>query len=107
MPRKYSSTRSNAARKIAASQLPSPCSICGRIVTAEMQWQADHVVPRVIAEAQGWTQTEIDSPSNTAPAHRSCNERAGAKLGNSHRAKPAAVRTVPQVQRPGIGGAHV
>lgn len=106
--RQYSSKRSNAARKVAAAQLPAACTICKRIVTAQMQWQADHITPRVIAEAQGWTQQDIDSPSNIGPAHRSCNESSGARLGNLHRAKAQVQpRRVPQVKRPALGGSDV
>lgn len=100
--RKYNGTRSTAARKIAATQLPAPCTICRRVVTADMQWQADHLVPRVVAEAQGWSITEIDSPSNIGPAHRSCNEGAGARLGNASRVKAPAPRTIPKVDRPSL-----
>lgn len=109
MQRKYSSTRSNKARKTVAAMGSGPCTICGRTVLIDQhQWQADHVTPRVIAEAQGWTQAEIDSPSNLGLAHRSCNESSGAKLGNIHRAKAKTTpRTVPNVQRPQLGAADV
>ena len=102
--RKYSGTRSIAARKVVAAQLPAPCTICHRIVTDQMQWQADHITPRVLAEAQGWEEQDIDSPSNLGPAHRSCNESSGAKLGNFHRTQPkAATARIPKVQRPTFG----
>jgi hypothetical protein len=100
--RKYSGTRSTAARKVVAAMLPSPCTICHRVVTADMQWQADHITPRVIAEAQGWSITEIDSPSNLGLAHRSCNEGSGAKLGNASRVKAPAPRKIPKVDRPSL-----
>lgn len=104
MPRKYSSTRSNAARKVAAAMGDSPCTICGRIVlVAVHQWQADHITPRAVAEAHGWTSTEIDSPTNIGLAHKSCNESAGTKLGNQLRAQAKTAprpRRVPQIQRP-------
>lgn len=98
--RKYSSTRSNAARKIAAALLPCPCFRCGRIVTADMQWNADHPISRVEAEAQGVPQHEQDAM--VVPSHRSCDARAGARLGNKYRAKKskAETRTVPRVNRP-------
>lgn len=65
-------------------------------------------MPRVIAEAQGWDATQIDAASNIGPAHRSCNESSGARLGNYHRAKAKATpRTVPTVKRPQLGGADV
>jgi hypothetical protein len=70
-----------------------------------MVWQADHITPRFIAEAQGWTQAEIDSPANVRPLHKSCNEKSGAKLGNAARAKAKTTpRTVPAVKRPKLGG---
>ncbi len=110
MPKRiYSSTRSNAARKTVAAMGDSPCSICGRIVlVSQHQWQADHITPRAVAEAAGWSSTEIDSPSNLGLAHKSCNEAAGTKLGNQLRAKAKATpRRVPQVKRPQLGTDNV
>lgn len=96
--RKYSSTRSGAARKTAAAMLPCPCFRCGRMVTADMKWNADHPIARVDAEAAGIPQHEQDAM--VVPSHRSCDAKAGAKLGNTHRAKKPKPRTVPKVDRP-------
>lgn len=100
--RKYSATRSKAGRKVAALMLPGPCTICHRLVTADHRWQADHIVSRVVAEAQGWTTTQIDDPSNIGPAHKSCNEREGGKLTGITKRKSVAFRQVPRVVRPSL-----
>lgn len=104
MPKRiYSSTRSNAARRIAAALLPCPCFRCGRIVTADMRWNADHTISRVEAEAAGIPQHEQDRL--VVPSHASCDAKAGAKLGNQLRAKAKLQpRRVPQVKRPALGG---
>jgi hypothetical protein len=97
--RKYSSTRSNAARKIAAAMLPTNCYRCNRIVTADMRWNADHPISRVEAEAMGIPQHEQDAM--VVPSHASCDAKAGAELGNRLRAKAQAQpRRVPKVARP-------
>lgn len=102
MPKRiYTSTRSVAARKIAAAQLPCPCFRCGRIVTADMKWNADHPLSRVEAEALGIPAHEQDR--TVVPSHRSCDAKAGAELGNKLRAKSKAktpTRHVPNVKRP-------
>lgn len=66
--------------------LPCPCYRCGRIVTADMKWSADHPVARVHAEAQGVPEHEQDL--TVVPSHASCDQKAGAKTGNELRAKP-------------------
>jgi hypothetical protein len=53
-----------------------------------MKWEADHIVSRVTAEAQGWTKAEQDAPTNLGLAHASCNHKAGAALGNKLKARP-------------------
>lgn len=50
-----------------------PCYRCGRAVTLEMKWDADHVVERVHGGA--------DDPSNYWPSHMRCNRRAGGQIG--------------------------
>jgi hypothetical protein len=100
-PRQYSSKRSNSARKTVAAQLPAPCTICSRVVLPEHNWQADHITPRAVAEAQGWTAAEIDSASNLGASHASCNARSGQALGNALKAQAKAEpRRVPRVARP-------
>lgn len=104
MPRQYSTKRSISARKTVASQLPAPCTICGRVVLPEHNYQADHITPRAVAEAQGWTEAQIDSASNLGPSHASCNARSGQALGMKLRAQAKATpRSVPQVKRPQVG----
>lgn len=98
----YTSSRSVAARKIAAAQLPCPCFRCGRVVTADMKWHADHPLSRYEAEALGIPEHEQDAM--VVPSHRSCDAKAGAELGNRIRAKAkgksAPARRVPKVERP-------
>ena len=93
MPSNYKSSRSLAARKRVAAQLPAPCYRCGRIVTAEMKWEADHPLSRVQAEALGISEAEQDS--TVVPAHASCNHKHGAMIGNQLRAKTAIRRVTP------------
>jgi hypothetical protein len=100
--RQYSSKRSVSARKTVAALLPAPCYRCGRIVTADMKWEADHTTSRVQAEALGISEVEQDRM--VAPAHASCNHKHGAKLGNALKAKAKTEpRRVPQVKRPQLG----
>lgn len=102
MARKYSSTRSGAARKVAAALLPCPCFRCGRIVTADMRWNADHTISRVEAEAMGIPQHEQDRM--VAPSHAHCDASHGAKLGNQLRGRRTPEqRTIPRVERPQLG----
>ena len=97
--RQYSSKRSVSARKTVAALLPATCYRCGRIVTADMKWEADHTISRVQAEAMGMSEVEQDML--IAPAHASCNHRHGAKLGNELKARAKAEpRRVPKVDRP-------
>lgn len=104
--RQYSSKRSVSARKTVAALLPAPCYRCGRIVTADMKWEADHTTSRVQAEALGISEVEQDRM--VAPAHASCNHKHGAKLGNALKAKAKTEpRKVPQVKRPQLGGSDV
>lgn len=100
--RTYSSTRSNAARKIVAAQGSGPCTICHRVVLVDQhRWQADHITPRAVAEMQGWSAAEIDNPSNLGISHASCNEASGAKLGNQLKAQAKAQpRKVTPIKRP-------
>lgn len=85
-PRQYSSTRSQRARKIVAAQLPAACYRCGRIVTADQRWEADHPMSRVQAEALGISEHEQDQA--VVAAHASCNHKHGASIGNAIKAKP-------------------
>lgn len=79
MPSNYSSSRSNRARKIVAAQLPTNCIRCNRIVTAEMKWEADHIISRAAATALGLDLTQVDDASNLGASHASCNHKANAR----------------------------
>lgn len=105
-PRQYSSKRSVAARQLAAALLPCPCYRCGRIVTADMKWHADHPLARVDAEAMGIPEHEQDR--TVVPSHASCDAKAGAETGHKIRAKAKTEpRKVPNVKRPQLGGSDV
>lgn len=67
------STHSPKLRKLIEPQLPLPCVNCGRSVTPEQVWQVGH---RQDAARGG--QPTIQ---NCGPAHKSCNSKAGGKLG--------------------------
>ena len=56
-----------------AATLPAPCTVCGRTVAEEMAWQVDHIVPLSLGGDS--------SSANLGPAHRTCNARAGGRLG--------------------------
>ena len=59
------------ARKQIAAQLPLPCVECGRIVTPLDLWDIGHLT----ALAQGGLLNQYGA------AHRTCNRKAGGKLG--------------------------
>lgn len=71
--RRWGGNDSRKARAVVALMLPAPCFRCGRIVTAEMDWHADHV--------QEATFGGTDEASNFAPSHKKCNESAGGRIG--------------------------
>ena len=76
-----------AQRPRLKATLPAPCIDCGRVIRPGDRWQVGHRVPVAIAKLQGWTVTQINSPSNLGPTHakapgqRACNQIAGGKLG--------------------------
>lgn len=71
------------------------------MVTADMRWNADHPTARVHAEALGIPEHEQDR--TVVPSHRTCDAKAGAKLGNIHRAQvKAEPRKIPKVSRPSL-----
>lgn len=51
------------------------CPDCGRAVLPGQVWQVGHIYP-----ASQYPQLALE-PSNLAPSHKACNNRAGAKLG--------------------------
>jgi 5-methylcytosine-specific restriction endonuclease McrA len=67
-------TYSRNAAKVRANA--TVCHICGKGFTAADPAVADHVYPRGYGGS--------DDLSNLRPAHRSCNGRKGASLGNYH-----------------------
>jgi len=66
------------------------CHLCGEGPRAGDPFVCDHIIPRMYGGS--------DDPSNLAPAHRSCNGRRGANLGNGHdpRAQPLERRWTAQ-----------
>lgn len=63
-------------RKRIAASLPQPCCRCGKPVTQDMEWEADHLIP-LARIPEGST----IPPGMIRPAHKSCNRRAGGKQG--------------------------
>lgn len=96
--RKYNPTRAKRVRAAVAVQLPCACSICGRLVTAEMRWHADHVLSRYDAERLGVSDAEADALAR--PAHASCNTRAGAELKNRIAKEKPRPRVIERIERP-------
>ena len=92
--RKYQGSRVARNRAVVRPLLPTACFRCGDLVTEQMKWHADHMIARAEAEAMGWTEAQIDSPSNLAASHASCDARAGAELVNSRRARPRQVVSI-------------
>lgn len=72
MPAAYTGKTQADARKYVAALLPAPCYLCGQVVTRDMRWTVEHIIPR----SAGGDHT----PDNLAPAHAHCNYSAGAKL---------------------------
>ena len=99
MARKYEGKRVYRNRAVVAAMLPAACTKCGRVVTADMRWHADHILSRYEAEAMGMSEAQIDSPSSLGPAHASCNEKDGARLGNMARATRAPQRKITPIKR--------
>lgn len=69
----WSPTLSAAWRKRLTPLLPLPCIDCGQRVEPEHPWDVGHLVPL----SQGGTATA----DNIGPSHRSCNRRAGGRMG--------------------------
>lgn len=71
--RRWGGNDSRAARSIVRGMLPSPCTRCGRTVTEDMEWHADHIQEHAFGGAS--------NASNYGPAHAKCNTSAGGKIG--------------------------
>ena len=103
MSKTYATKRVNRNREIVKAMLPAPCTKCRGLVTQEMNWHADHILSRAEGEALGMSPLEIDASWNLGPAHRSCNTKAGGKLGAQMKAGKKKQVTVPQfevIERP-------
>lgn len=96
---KYQGKRSTTNRAAVRATLPGPCTKCGGVVTEDMQWHADHIRSRAELEALGVPVSQIDSPANLGPAHKSCNERDGAAMGNRARAKARKAAHITPIRR--------
>ena len=71
--RRWGGADSRAARAIVRPMLPAPCTKCGKPVTEDMDWHADHIHAAALGGA--------NDASNYGPAHARCNEADGGKLG--------------------------
>lgn len=95
----YTSKRASAARKTVEAMLPAPCYRCGRVVTKDMKWEADHPISRVVADQLGISAEDQDR--SVLPAHASCNHKAGAVLSNQRKAAvKAESKIIQRVERP-------
>lgn len=52
-----------------------------------------HIVSRAQAKAMGWPRSMTNAITNTRPEHATCGRSAGAREGNTHRARPSAQQT--------------
>ena len=59
-----------------AALLPQPCCRCGGVITREMDWEADHLIPLARIPAGSTV-----PPGTIRPAHKACNRSAGGKQG--------------------------
>jgi hypothetical protein len=71
--RRWGGNDSRRARDIVRPMLPAPCTRCGKIVTDEMEWHADHL--------QRAVEGGSDEATNFGPAHAKCNTSDGGKIG--------------------------
>ena len=71
--RRWGGNDSRKARAIVAAMLPAQCTRCPNIVTADMDWHADHIQEHAFGGAS--------NAGNYGPAHAKCNTSAGGKIG--------------------------
>ena len=96
---KYNSTRSKRVRASVALTLPAACVRCGGIVTAEMVWDADHLIARSDARDMGMSDAECDAMAGAA--HRSCNLKAAGELtARRNRTRATKPRQIAVISRP-------
>jgi hypothetical protein len=74
--RQWANGGSRKHRARLARTLPQPCCRCGRTVTKDTPWEADHLVP--LAQ---WPKGKPYPDNLIRPACKSCNRRAGGKDG--------------------------
>lgn len=95
----YNSTRSRRVRTSVAATLPAPCIRCGAVVTAEMRWDADHLLSR--ADARDLGVSDADCDAMAGPAHRSCNLKAAGELtARRNRERATQPRVIERIERP-------
>lgn len=61
------------ARATMRARLPLPCYHCQRVVTTDMNWVVEHVIPRAL----GGSTTD---PSNWWVSHRRCSDKSGTQV---------------------------
>lgn len=95
----YSGKRVEVARAKARAMLPAVCVQCGQVVTQDMDYVAEHLIPRAIAKQMGMPDSEVDQ--HIAVSHRSCSDKSGAKVKAQVNAKKTAQK-FEKVNRPGV-----
>lgn len=93
--RKWAGMRSRLARARWADAVDAGmvlCLICGKLIKPGQLWDIDHRIPLSVDP------TRMDDPENVRPAHRSCNRRTGAAMGNRRRALLAS-QPLPPAQK--------
>lgn len=79
----WSKTLRDVKPRVAAA-LPLPCAEgCGRMVNPGDTFDLAHIVSVDAGRRLGWTERELNDPSNLAPAHPKCNRSNGGKVGRA------------------------
>lgn len=81
-----------------AAALPLPCvEGCGRTVNPGDTFDLAHIVSVAAAKRLGWTERQMNDPSNLGPAHPKCNRSAGGRQGRAKQvAAQRQTRRLPQ-----------